>query len=375
MGINCLSGEPVSCTIDDEDIILQPEPNLNKDTHPYIGPGLIDLQVNGINGIDFNSASLTVERIIDATKAMLRQGVTTYFPTIVTNKNEAVIKILDTIRRACDADILVRNCIGGIHLEGPFISSQEGARGAHDRRYIQDPDIRLIKKFQDVSVGMIKIITLAPELNGAIELIHYCREAHIKCAIGHSLASAAQIDEAIRAGAVLSTHLGNAVPDMLPRHPNILWDLLARDELYASIITDGYHLPDSFIRVVIKTKRDKAVLVSDVTAFAGLPAGRYQTHIGADVTLTQDGKIFLSNNPNYLAGSAKTLLENVQHLTERGIVSICTAWCMASINPATIITGRKFNQNVWPDNDLVEFKIVGKKIKITDVLKGGIAVI
>lgn len=106
----------------------------------YVGPGLIDLQVNGINGVDFNDLSLTVDDIVSATKYLLSQGVTSYLPTIITNSDENIKQLLGIINQACIKDRLVNECVLGIHLEGPFISTTPGAKGAHNENYIKAPD-------------------------------------------------------------------------------------------------------------------------------------------------------------------------------------------------------------------------------------------
>jgi len=371
VGLNCFTGKPIAYKRKNKKILWQHKTRRSGDDYPYIGPGLIDLQVNGIHGIDFNNASLTGKDVVDATHTMLTFGVTTYFPALITNDYNVTIAILKTIKRVCALHELTGACIGGIHLEGPFISPHDGARGAHDKKYTRNPDVQLIEKFQEASEGMIKIITLAPELEGIAELIRYCRKNNIVVAIGHSNANVSQIEAAVKAGARLSTHLGNAAPLMLPRHSNLLWDQLAQNKLFASIIADGFHLSDSFIKVVIKVKRNKTILVSDVTAFSGMPPGKYRTHIGQKVVLTENGKLYLENEPQFLAGASKSLFDNIKYLLSRGIVNLGQAWRMASINPAHLIYGRSSYSHIWPNNDLVTFNANEQEITISEVIKNG----
>ena len=130
---------------------------------PFIAPGLVDLQVNGYNGIDFNNKNLTVKEVVNITQQLLARGVTTYFPTVITNSREHILNALRMIAQACSESELVNSCVSGIHLEGPFISSEEGPLGAHNLQYVCAPDWGLFQEFYQASAGKIKIITLSPE--------------------------------------------------------------------------------------------------------------------------------------------------------------------------------------------------------------------
>lgn len=331
----------------------------------FFGPGLVDLQVNGVNRVDFNHEKVSVEEITNATQYLLGKGVTVFFPTLITNDKNNILQILKTFRLAISQNSLIASCIGGIHLEGPFISQLDGARGAHDPKHIQLPNWELVEEFQEASGGMIKIITLAPELDGTIELIKKCRESGIRVAIGHSMATQHEIKNAVEAGASLSTHLGNAVPLMLPRHPNILWDQLAEDSLYASLIGDGFHLGESFLKVVLKTKGEKAFLVSDSTLFCGMKAGEYRTHIGEKVVLEPNGKLSLKHGNGLLAGASKSLMEGVQYLIDKNLKSLSDVWKMASTIPITFM-------DMDQQNDVVVFSMEsGSQIQIQKVIKAG----
>lgn len=338
-----------------------PEDNL------LIGSGLIDLQVNGINGIDFNDSALTQQHVIDATHYLLSQGVTTFFPTVITNSDENILNIVRTIYNACLSDTLVNDCVGGIHLEGPFISKTQGAKGAHDEQYIKAPDWELFQKFQEAAGGTIKLITLAPEWDEAPAFIEKCTTQGIIVSIGHTMANAQQVARAINAGACMCTHLGNAVPLQMPRHPNILWELLAADELYASMITDGLHIPNSFIKVVMKTKGIKTIIVSDATCFTGMPPGEYQNHIGGTVILDDEKRISLKSSPGLLAGAAKSLLENIEFMVMNNLATPSEAWQMASTNALPLLakTGIPFNNT----KDKVLFSIIENEIEVALVIK------
>ncbi len=382
--INCISGVPTELVFENGKISASNEPGsappvkAGKEVHPihkdqlgtlYIGPGLVDLQVNGINGIDFNDVSVTSKQIREATHFLLSQGITSFFPTLVTNSEQNISGILTTIKETCASDDLVNHCIAGIHLEGPFLSAVPGAKGAHDERYLRLPDYALIEQWQQAAGGRIKLITIAPELVGAISFINKCRVEGIMVSIGHSMANNEQIGLAIEAGASLSTHLGNAVPLTLPRHPNILWDLLAMDELYTCIIADGIHVPDSFIKVVMKVKAQNTLLVSDATRFAGMSPGEYESPIGGIVVLDADKRVNLSSTPGLLAGAAKTLLENVETLMEHQLATLAEAWKMASSNVVDMLA--KHDYPLETSGDFVLFESGGSGVKVKAVIKKG----
>ena len=183
--------------------------------------------------------------------------------------------------------------IAGFHLEGPFISPEAGFRGAHNLEWIRDPNWEEFEKWYNASGNRIKEVTIAPELDGAMEFIRKCREKDIVVAIGHAAALTDDINEAIEMGATVSTHLGNGCANTIHRHHNPLWPQLADDRLTASIIVDGFHLTREEVRTFLKTKGpDNTVLVSDLTRLAGMPPGRYQD-FGQELVMTEEGAIML----------------------------------------------------------------------------------
>jgi len=284
---------------------------------------------------------------------------------VVTNSDENTLRIVHTIFQTCISEPLVNECIAGIHLEGPFISPADGAKGAHDKKFIKAPDW-LFYKFQDAAGGKIKLITIAPEWKASYSFIRKCKDNDVMVSIGHSMANTEQIKMAVEAGASLSTHLGNAVPLLLPRHPNLIWDQLATEELYACIITDGLHIPDSFIKVVMKTKGENTILISDATCFAGLAPGEYQNHIGGTVILDKEKRVSLKGSAGLLAGAAKSLLENVETLIDHNLSTVCKAWQMAFTNVEKML--KKNDKTFIHKNDLVIFQLNGKEIEIKRVI-------
>jgi len=191
-------------------------------------------------------------------------------------------------------------------MEGPYVSPEEGARGAHPRAHVAPPGVDDFSRRQHAACGRIVLVTLAPEVPGARRLIEHLVATGVRVAIGHTAATPQQIDEAIGAGATLATHLGNGCPQMLPRHPNVIWELLAADALFASVIVDGHHLPPSTVKAMIRAKGPgRTILVTDAVAAAASAPGRY-TVGGVQCELGEDGRVSLPGTP-YLAGSSLTL--------------------------------------------------------------------
>jgi len=304
---------------------------------PWLGAGLVDLQVNGYGGLDCNAPPLAGDLVARLTGLLWREGVTTYLPTVITNSDESIAASLRAIALARASDPLLASALPGIHLEGPFISPEDGPRGAHERARVRPPDWDSFRRWQAAAGGAIRLVTLAPEWPGAPAFIARCVASGVVVALGHTAATPEQLDAAIAAGARLSTHFGNGAHPTLPRHPNYLWDQLARDELAASLIADGWHLPDAVLRVVMRVKGAGAWLVSDTVALAGLPPGRYTTPVGDRVTLTPAGRLQLVSDPRLLAGAVCPLRGAVAHLVGRGLASLDTAWAMASERPARFL--------------------------------------
>ncbi|MGF1723059.1 amidohydrolase family protein [Vibrio kyushuensis] len=305
---------------------------------PTIAPGLIDLQVNGYGGVDFNSLPLHQADLSHATELMHKNGVTGYYPTIITNSDENISELIVEINRLKNSDVNLSNTLMGYHLEGPFISPKDGPRGAHSKQFVRAPEAALVKKWHELSEGQLKILTLSPEWQeGLEETVAYCVKNNIKVSIGHSAATPEQIQRVTQLGATMSTHLGNGCDLQIHRHHNYIWQQLAEDNLWSAIIADGFHLPPAVLKVILRAKQDKVILTSDTTAFGGMAAGRYQTHIGGEVVLTEAGKLHLASNDELLAGSAQSVLECVNYLIQSDLLSAEEAWSKASYSPASFM--------------------------------------
>jgi len=309
---------------------------------PVIAPGLVDLQVNGYKGIDVNSNPLNADELKTLIQYLWAEGVTTFLPTLITNDALKLNQLLAALNEAIlslglSEELPYEAVIEGIHLEGPFLSPEDGPRGAHNRAWIIPPDVKLMESWQAHANGRLRIVTFSPEWTDAPELAQWCTEQGIIASIGHTSANSEQIAAAIAAGASMSTHLGNGAHPVLARHPNYIWDQLAADELYACVIADGFHLPDAVLKAFYRGKAGRMIIVSDTVALAGMPPGRYDAAVGGAVVLTEAGRLHLAHEQRLLAGSALPLLYGVQHMASLGLCSWQDAWDMGSLLPAEAI--------------------------------------
>jgi len=302
-----------------------------------LGPGFTDIQVNGYGGIDYNEIQSDPMNLAVISKLLYKEGVTTHFPTLITNDPEQISQLILQLVSLRKSDQLSRMSIEGLHIEGPFISPVDGPRGAHPKEFVCAPEWSMVQKWQLEAKGLIKVITLSPEWENAVPFIERCIEHGILVSIGHTNATHQQILDAVNAGASLSTHLGNGAHPILARHPNYIWSQLSQDELSASIIADGFHLPAEVIQVFQKVKKDNLILVSDSVSLSGMPAGDYNLHIGGEVTLKPDGKLHLKSNPSILAGSASNIRSGVSFLIRNKLASLTEAWKMASVRPEKLV--------------------------------------
>ena len=305
----------------------------------WIAPALIDIQVNGFVGFDLNVATVTSEDVSAMVRALWRVGTGFLCPTVVTGSFEGVSNSLYAIVKAGETDPLVAHSILGIHLEGPYISAEDGPRGAHPLEHVREPDWDEFQRWQDIAEGQITIVTLAPEKKGAIPFIEKLVANGITVALGHTDASANDIRAAIDAGARLSTHLGNGAHALIRRHPNYIWEQLGADELCASLIVDGHHLPPTVAKSMIRAKTlDRCLLVSDAVALAGMKPGIYQ-FAGKSVELTAERCVRLVGT-EYLAGSAIELARGIENSVRFVGISLKEAVSLATLQPMCLLNAK-----------------------------------
>lgn len=316
--------------------------------------GFIDLQVNGLKGINFSLPGLTLDKVRTVTQELVKAGTIAYCPTLVTSPMDIYRENLPVLAQAKQDKELSQHILG-IHLEGPFISSNEGARGAHPPEHIIKPNINIFRDFLRWGAEHIVLLTLSPEADNALALIRFASENGIVVCLGHHVADDSILEQAVHAGARACTHLGNGMPNMINRHQNPLWWQMACDDIYGTFITDGHHLPPDFIQVALRAKGvDRFIVISDATSLAGLPPGAYDHFHGNKAVLASSGRINFADTP-YLAGSSATMLQCMNYLASLHLLNEPELWRTGFDNALQLlgIAPDSFSQSARP---VVEFR-------------------
>lgn len=300
----------------------------------HSGAFLVDLQVNGLLGVSFSSELLSIDDVGRVTEGLAERGTGAYLATIVTCPWDRLIRnvslIADAGRREENRGRLL-----GIHIEGPFLSPAEGARGAHRPDWMLVPTVERVDELIDAGDGMIRLMTVAAGIEGVEQAIARAAERGVVVSLGHQDCDADALRRAVDAGAGAMTHLGNGIAAKIDRHDNPIWYALDDDRLTAMLIADGEHLPDHLLRVVYRVKGPRrTILTSDAAPIAGLADGDYES-FGVPVTL-RDGRISLRGT-SYLAGSAATMLECVNRFAEVVGIDEDDLWAIARDTPLATI--------------------------------------
>ena len=279
-------------------------------------PGFVDLQVNGYLGVDFSSPDLSREECARACRSMLGAGTAAFLPTMITSPVEVYRRNLPILAQMLDLPEFQGRLLG-IHLEGPFLSSAPGAVGAHNPDWVRPASPELLAQLNAWAGGQVRLLTLAAEVEGAVETAEAAAAAGMLVSLGHTLATAMDLDRLWQAGARTLTHLGNGLPALLPKFANPLWAGLADERYTAMLIGDGHHIPAGVLKAMLRAKGlERCLIVSDAAPLAGLPPGSYRT-LGNDVILEPSGRL---HNPlkGFLVGSSSTLLGCMNYLAGLG---------------------------------------------------------
>jgi N-acetylglucosamine-6-phosphate deacetylase len=318
-------------------------------------PGFVDVHIHGAGGHDVMEGTDAAFDAVTATVA--RSGTTSIVATTVTASPDDTCRSVAAIARAAKRGAAATSVtsgaaraeILGVHFEGPFISAAR--RGVHPKEWIAAPSVALLDRFIDAADEAARILTLAPELPGALDLVREARRRGVVVAMGHTDASYAEAEAAIAAGARHAAHVFNAMRPFSHRETGVLGAVLTAREVTAELIADGVHVDDAAIRLLLAAKgAERTVLVSDGTAATGMPDGRYrlgsfEVNVTGGVCRSAEGK---------LAGSTLTLDRAVRHMVSLG-VGLADAVRMATLNPASVlgIEGRKGILAAGADADLV----------------------
>lgn len=321
----------------------------------WLSAGLIDLQVNGYAGHDFNGADCTVESVLHIVNALLLTGVTCFAPTIITASEAEITNSLRVIAEARRTHAHATDSIPWVHVEGPHISPLDGYRGAHPQEHVRPPSLDEFDRWQQACGGLVGMVTMSPHFENSERYIAGLVERGVHVSLGHTHASSEQINRAADAGARLSTHLGNGIAATLARHPNPIWSQLANDHLTTSFIADGHHLPAETFKAMVNAKGiERSFLVSDTVALAGMPAGLYRTPVGGDVELSADGRLSLRGS-TALAGATVPLTQCIGKavgMTGRSLDEILR---MATEIPGRFV-GDRGRLQIGGRGDLIRFR-------------------
>lgn len=297
----------------------------------------VDLQINGYGGVDFNAPGLTVEKVEALTERLEVDGTCGYLPTIVTGNPETTVETLRVIAAARRKSARCERNILGVHLEGPFISAEPGAVGTHPIEWVAKPSMDLFGRFQDACGGLVRLVTVAAEIPGMPEFVKQLSAQGVVVSLGHQMAASPDdIKPCIDAGAKAFTHLGNGIPNMIPRHSNIIFTALAEDRASVMFIPDGHHLPDTMLKVYTRAVPLKRLIaVSDAQYPAGMPPGEYDV-CGAHARLEPNGLLW---NPsrNCLVGATTPMAAMMRLLQDRIGLSSDECIAIGRDNPRSLI--------------------------------------
>jgi N-acetylglucosamine-6-phosphate deacetylase len=368
-GHNVATGEYISIEFDS--VIQHVDPLLQEMEDVWIAPGFIDLQVNGFAGVDYNSPQSTPEEIERSIGVLFSTGVTRFFPTVITGDPAKMVAALANLAAARES-IEHGSAMEAFHVEGPYISAEEGPRGAHPLQWVRPPDLDEFRRWQDAARGQVRLVTLSPEWPAAPRYIEMLVREGVVASIGHTSATSAQIEDAVRAGATLSTHLGNGAHAVMPRW-NYIWDQLAEDRLAASFIVDGIHAPDHFLRPALRAKGiERSVLVTDAVMPAMCAPGNYWLGEVA-VELKEDHRVVLAGGSSRLAGSSLRMDRAIQNVMRATGVSLLEAVTMATINPARVgrVVSRQRGLRNGERADMVRFRMEDGALQVMETYLNG----
>ena len=341
--------------------------------HNYPGailaPAYFDVHTHGCRGRDVMEA--TPEALATVGSFLATCGVGSYLATTMTAPKEAILRSLSGLAKLLSASPLPGHAHPlGMHIEGPFLSHAK--RGAHPTRDLLEPSIEFFNAMWEAAQGRIVLMTIAPELPGALELIAYAVSLGVKISIGHSDGLAADAHAAVQNGALSATHTFNAMHRLDHREPGLLGAVLAIDSLYAELICDGIHVDPSIVQLFSRAKpTDRAILITDAMSAAGMPDGSYK--LGElDVRVT-GGRAILGENT--LAGSTLTMANAVPNYMRFAGIPLAQAVRAAGQNPARmtqlgsaateLITGHRADFNVLaPDGTLQATYLGGQRVQL-----------
>ena len=323
-------------------------------------PGLVDIHTHGNSDADFSYGDLTgLKRMA---KYLARHGVTAFMPTSVTLPYDTLTKAFATAQTLHDTRPEGCARVMSIHMEGPFFSEKH--KGAQNAAYLQMPDIWAFQELQQACGGLIRIVDVAPELEGAVRFI---REVKTQCtvSVAHTNADYAQAKLAFDAGATHITHLFNGMPPVHHRTPGVIGAGSERDDVVAELICDGYHVHPSAVRMAFKLFPERICLISDALRCCGMPDGIYE--LGGQIVILKDGVARLEDGT--IAGSSTHLFDCLRNAVRFGIPEEEAIWA-ATIRPAREIGAENEIGSIEPGK-LADYVVCTEDLKPVKVFIGG----
>jgi N-acetylglucosamine-6-phosphate deacetylase len=370
-GRDAISGDRI--TLEFDEVIQHLDPAFSDEVADdvYVAPGFIDIQVNGFAGVDYNSPDAPHEEIARSLKVMFSTGVTRCFPTVITGSPENTLGALRNLAAARES-LEDGRAMEAFHVEGPHISPEDGPRGAHPQRWVRPPDVNEYKRWQEAAEGNVRLVTISPEWPEAPHYIDALTRDGVVISIGHTKATAEQIQDAVSAGATLSTHIGNGAHSVMSRHPNYIWEQLAEDRLNATMIVDGIHLGKAFLKVALRAKGvERSVLITDAVMPAMCAPGRYM--LGeVEVELHADESVRMVGGMR-LAGSSLRMDRGVENLMKLAGLTLAEAITMATTNAARAgrVGGRIRGLQPGSRADVVKFRVGDGGIEVLETYLSG----
>ena len=297
-------------------------------------PAYIDIHIHGAAGYDVMEG--TTEALHAIAVFLAGRGVGAFCPTTVTCSMEETLSALDRLADQVEREPSPDGAIAlGIHLEGPFLSHSK--RGVHPAGELRQPSTALFERFWQAARGHIRLMTIAPELENALELIEHASALGVRCSLGHSNAGAAQAEAGFRAGARSATHTFNAMRSLAQRDPGLAAYVLDNDDLFAEIICDGIHVDPLMVRLFFKAKgAERTILMTDGISATGMPDGRYK--LGGLEVRVENGRCILASPPaGVLAGSVLTMDLAVRNFARFTHIGLAESSGLAARNPARLL--------------------------------------
>jgi len=302
----------------------------------WIAPGLVDLQVNGYAGVDFQGDDLTVDDLLVAVRGLRSAGCTSFLVALITDEWPRLMQRLRRLRSLRSKSAELQAAITGWHIEGPFLSAEPGFHGAHDASCMRDPSPEHIHELRATAGNDPVLLTVSPERSGVLAAIEAAISERMVVSLGHTDASAEMLRQAVKAGARAFTHLGNGCPRALDRHDNILWRVFETPGLMASLIPDQIHVSPPLFRLIHRVLDPESIYyTTDAMSAAGAPPGRYrlgklELNVGADLIVRQPGQALF-------AGSALRPIDGIFRAAQMLGCSWQEVWPRFSAAPAKLL--------------------------------------